>query len=125
MVHRMQNSITPASCTGRPRGQNRAMSTPINTAKVLGRRQLRFHSLDEIAADVERLAAFRHVQPLGNWSPGQVLEHLTLTMNNSIDGFPQFVPALIKPLLRMFMKRRFLSKAMPAGFKLPAKAAER
>jgi Protein of unknown function (DUF1569) len=98
------------------------MSTVINTAKVPGRRQLRFNSLDDIAAEVERLAACREITALGNWSSGQVLQHLASTMDNSIDGFPNFVPAPIKLFLRLFMKRRFLTKPMPPGFKLPPRA---
>jgi hypothetical protein len=97
-------------------------ASSINTAKVANRRQLRFNSLDDIAAEVERLAACTEVRALGNWSSGQVLQHLASTMDNSIDGFPNFVPAPIKLMLRLFMKRRFLTKPMPPGFKLPAKA---
>ena len=63
------------------------MSAAIETAKVKERRQLRFDSLDDIAAEVERLAACRSIRAVGNWSSGQVLQHLALTMNNSIDGF--------------------------------------
>jgi hypothetical protein len=96
--------------------------TTINTAKVAGRRTLRFESLDEIVTDVERLAACKELRSLGNWSPGQVLQHLATTMNGSIDGFPNFVPAPMKLLLRVFMKRRFLTKPMPPGFQLPKKA---
>ena len=98
------------------------MAASINTAKIKNRRQLRFNSLDEIAAEVERLAACREVRAIGNWSSGQVLQHLASTMDNSIDGFPNFVPAPIKFILRFFMKRRFLTKPMPPGFKLPARA---
>src|SRR4249919_1507459 len=98
------------------------MAASINTAKIKNRRQLRFNSLDEIAAEVERLAACQQVRAIGNWSSGQVLQHLASTMDNSIDGFPNFVPAPIKFILRFFMKRRFLTKPMPPGFKLPARA---
>jgi hypothetical protein len=98
------------------------MPDSINTAKVQSRRQLRFQCIDDIAADVERLAACKELRALGNWSSGQVLEHLASTMDNSIDGFPNFVPAPIKLFLRLFLKRRFLTKPMPPGFKLPAKA---
>lgn len=98
------------------------MSDAIDTAKVKNLRQLRFNSLDDIAAEVERLAGYKELLALGNWSSGQVLQHLASTMDNSIDGFPNFVPAPIKLLLRLFMKRRFLTKPMPAGFKLPPKA---
>jgi hypothetical protein len=98
------------------------MTSPINTTKVANRRQLHFDSLDDITADVERLAACQEITALGNWSSGQVLQHLASTMDNSIDGFPNFVPAPIKFLLRLFMKRRFLTKPMPPGFRLPTKA---
>ena len=66
-------------------------ATAINTATVKNRRQLHFNSLDEIAAEVERLAACQQVRTIGNWSSGQVLQHLASTMDNSIDGFPNFV----------------------------------
>src|SRR5262252_7460713 len=98
------------------------MSTMIDTAKVKDRRQLRFESLDEIASEVERLAACKNVRAMGNWSSGQVVQHLATTMDNSIDGFPSFVPAPVRLLLRLFMKRRFLTRPMPPGFKLPANA---
>src|SRR5437762_1751832 len=100
------------------------MSTAIDTAKVKDRRPLRFDSVDDIAAEVERLAQCKQVKTLGNWSSGQVVEHLAMTMNNSIDGFPSFVPAPLRLFLRLFMKRRILTTPMGAGFKLPAKAAE-
>jgi Protein of unknown function (DUF1569) len=102
--------------------EERCMSTVIDTRKVKVRRQLRFESLDDIAAEVERLAASKSVRAVGNWSSGQVLQHLTQTMENSIDGFPIFVPVPVRWLLRTFMKRRFLTKSMPPGFKLPPKA---
>src|SRR5262245_54366842 len=100
------------------------MATEIDTCKVKERRQLRFNSLDDILADVERLACSKSVRAVGNWSSGQVLQHLAMTMDNSIDGFPAFVPAPIRVLLRTFMKRRFLTRPMPAGFNLPAGAAK-
>src|SRR5438046_239606 len=100
------------------------MSTAIDTAKVKDRRKLRFESVDDIAAEVERLARCKQVKTLGNWSRGQVVEHLAMTMNNSIDGFPSFVPAPLRLFLRLFMKRRILTTPMGAGLKLPAKAAE-
>jgi uncharacterized protein DUF1569 len=98
------------------------MPDAINTAKVKDRRRLRFDSLDDVEAEVERLARHRNVRAVGNWSNGQVLQHLATTMNNSIDGFPSFVPAPVRLMLRLFMKRRFLTKSMPPGFKLPANA---
>jgi len=94
----------------------------VNTAKVTGRRQLHFSSVDEIHSEVERLAAGKH-RMLGNWSLGQILWHLATVMNSSIDGTqvrPNFFMRLIGPL----MKRGMLSKRMPAGFQLPASFAK-
>jgi len=98
------------------------MSTTIDTCKVTERRQLRFESLDDIAAEVDRLAGSKSVRAVGNWSNGQVLQHRATTMNNSIDGFSSFVPGPVRLLLRLFMRRRFLTKPMPPGFRLPANA---
>jgi hypothetical protein len=95
----------------------------INAAKVEGRRTLHFESIDDIAAEVEHLAAAGEPRSLGNWSSGQVLEHLARAMDSSIDGFPDVVPWVVRVFLRVFMKRHFLTKPMAAGFNLPPKAA--
>ena len=94
----------------------------VDTAKVAGRRQLAFSNLDEIFADVERLAAGKH-RTIGNWSFGQILWHLATVMNSSIDGSsvrPGFFMRLLGPL----MKGRMLTKGMPPGFRLPASMAK-
>ena len=98
------------------------MSASIDTTKVQGRRQLHFDSLADIAADVERLAQAKEVRALGNWSSGQVVQHLANTMTNSIDGFSGFVPFPLRIFLRLFMKGRFLNRTMDPGFNLPASA---
>jgi hypothetical protein len=101
------------------------MANPIDTRKVKERRKLRFESADDVSAEVERLAKCKNVRAVGNWSSGQVLQHLAMTMNNSIDGFPDFVPAPVRLLLRLFLKRRILKRTMSAGLRLPARAAQR
>ncbi len=98
------------------------MATDLDTSKVANRRTLKFASIDEVLADVDRLASYKEVRALGNWSSGQVVQHLAMTMKNSIDGFESFVPAPMRLFLRLVMKRRFLTRPMPAGFKLPARA---
>jgi hypothetical protein len=98
------------------------MATAIDTGKVAGRRQLHFNSLDDILADVERLANSREIRTLGNMSSGQILEHLATTMNKSIDGYQFGLPTPVRVVFRLFMKNKFLTKPMPAGFKLPVKA---
>jgi hypothetical protein len=98
------------------------MPTAIDTAKVSDRRQLRFESLDDLVSEVDRLENAREIRTLGNWSAGQVLEHLATSLNKSIDGYKNPVPAVFRVVLRLFMKQSFLTKPLSAGFKLPAKA---
>ena len=91
----------------------------VNTKKVSGRRAVRYESLDELLADAERIAK-SDVETLGNWSPGQVYAHLAKTMNCSIDGFDFSMPAPVRLMLTLFMKRKFFKKEIPAGFKSTA-----
>jgi hypothetical protein len=98
------------------------MATAIDTGKVTGRRTLHFNSLEDISADVERLAASPKIKTLGNWSTGRTFEHLARNFNKSIDGFENPLPAPLRFVFRVLMKKRFLTQPMSAGFKLPAKA---
>ena len=95
----------------------------IATAKVQGRRNARYETLDELLADAERLSA-APVTTLGNWNLGQILEHIGVTMNFAIDGAPFQPPWIIRVVGRAFLKRRFLEKPLPAGFQMPQRAAE-
>jgi hypothetical protein len=95
---------------------------PIATARVAGRRQLKFSTLDDILADVERLNQGK-VRSLGNWSPGQNLKHLAIAMNGCLDGIDAKAPLLIRVLASSFLKKRILTRPMSAGFHLPRSAA--
>lgn len=97
--------------------------TAIDTAQVKGRRELHFASVDDILADVERLASAQEIRALGNWSPGQVFKHLAILMNGSIDGIDHQLPGVVQLLLRLFLKNRLLNKPMPPGFQLPRTAS--
>ena len=94
----------------------------VDTAKVQGRRELHFNSLDEILADVERLNQGK-VRALGNWSPGQILKHLATPMNWCLDGAPVKAPFYIR-IFGWFIKNRFPTQPMSAGFTLPKAMAE-
>ncbi len=95
---------------------------PVDTAKVVGRRQLKFNTLDDILADVERLNQGK-VRSLGNWSPGQVLKHLQTVMVGCLDGVDVKAPLAMRIVASWFMKNRFLTKPMSPGFQLPKSAA--
>ncbi len=90
---------------------------PVDTAKVEGRRQLKFTTLDDILADLEGLNRGKP-RTLGNWSAGQVLAHLATVMDWCLDGAPVTAPWYVR-VFGWFMKNRFLRNPMPAGFALP------
>lgn len=99
------------------------MSSKIDTTKVAGRRTLHFDSIDQIEAEVERLANARSVRVLGNWSSGQIYKHIALAMAIAVDGSPPIMPGFMVALLSWFFKKKFLTQPMKAGFQLPKKAS--
>jgi hypothetical protein len=95
----------------------KATTSPIDTGRITGRRELRFTRIDEVLADVDRLAAAERegrLQRLGNWTFGQTLGHLAGWADYSYDGVPLQVPFFVRLMMRP-MKRRFLRGPMPAG----------
>jgi len=91
------------------------------TEQAAGRRELHYSNLNDIVTDAESLEAGEYVT-LGKWSFGQILEHLAVTTDCSIDGFPFQAPWILRTFVAPFIKNRFFTKPLPAGFKLPAKA---
>lgn len=97
----------------------------VNTAKVIGRRDVRYTDLSEFIEEVEQFAASEH-RTLGNWTYAQILQHLADAIRFSLDGFPEkakapwFARVIIAPL----MKNSLLTKPMKPGFILPKGAAE-
>ncbi|MFI4892885.1 MAG: DUF1569 domain-containing protein, partial [Phycisphaerales bacterium JB058] len=62
----------------------------VNT-KTAPRRELSFGSLDELGAELDRLEAAGAAGNLGhtgNWTPGEILDHLANFWTCSLDGFP-------------------------------------
>lgn len=94
----------------------------VNTAKVTGRRPLRFNSVDEILADVERLASQKR-RTLGNWSFGQILWHLATVMDSSIDGSPVRANIFMR-LMGKLMKGHMLKNGVSPGFQLSGEIAK-
>jgi hypothetical protein len=92
----------------------------VDTKRVTDRRELSFSTMDDLLADVEGLGA----EPMaaGNWTPGQVVEHVTILIESSLDGFTFKAPLPLRIFARL-ARGRFLSKTLPAGVKLPANAS--
>lgn len=85
------------------------------------RRQVQYASFDEVLADAERVVRAR-AATTGKWSLDQILGHLAIAMEKSIDGFPGELPWFVRLPARCFLKPWILKRGMKAGFKLPAEA---
>jgi hypothetical protein len=86
----------------------------VNTAQVKGRRVLHFQTLEEMLADAEKTAT-GPVRTLGNWSPGQIFDHLALWLEFTLDGFPVKIPWYIRWAVWPF-KGLMVRNPMSAGF---------
>ena len=98
-----------------------ASPAPVDTGKVAGRRTLRFESIDQVMAEVDRLAEAERagrLRRLGNWTLGQTLAHLAAWAEYGYTGSPLKVPFFIKWIVRL-RKRKFLYGPMRAGVKIP------
>lgn|SRR5262245_47594836 len=94
---------------------------PIDTGKVAARRVLRFETLDQMMAEVDRLVAagragrLKHV---GNWTIGQILGHLATWAEFSYTDMPLNPPFFVRWILK-WRKTSFLYGPMRAGVKIP------
>jgi hypothetical protein len=93
----------------------------VNTKQVMGRRELRYNSYDDLLADVNELAS-GETEMVGNWSLAQVCKHLASSLNSCIDGIPFNAPLLLRVMGKLFLKKKFLTQAVPAGFQIPGNA---
>lgn len=81
------------------------------------RRTVRYSTLSEVVEDAEHLLGNHHT--VGNWSFGQICQHLAMAMNASIDGFGFQAPWWVRWLIAPVVKNSFLTKPMKPGFKIP------
>jgi len=93
----------------------------VDTKNVLGRRKLRFTSLEEVIADAEKLVSSPNTRMLGNWPLDRLLTHLAHGIDRSIDGSTVKAPRVVR-LIAPFFKGRILKNGMSAGTKLPKQA---
>lgn len=95
--------------------------TTVNTAKVADRRLLKFESLDQALAEVDRLAQAERagrLKRLGNWTLGQTFGHLAAWAEFAYTPAPLKPPFFIRWILRL-RKHSFLYKPMRPGVKIP------
>ena len=93
----------------------------VNTKKVTSRRKLRFETLDEIVVEAERLAKMP-IRLLGNWSYGQILEHMATAIDHYYTGIPVKPSWFMRKIMMPLFKNHFLTKGLPAGIQLPKEA---
>src|SRR3954453_19718798 len=83
-----------------------------------GRRALTFASLDRVMPEVDRLLEGHTT--VGNWSLGQVCNHLAGAFVASVEGFPGRAPWLVRKTLGRLKGRQIRGTGtMPAGVQLP------
>src|SRR5271155_3199029 len=92
----------------------------VDVKKVAGRRIVHYGTLQDLLGDAERLAAGPG-ETNGNKTYPEILKHMAIVANWSIDGFPVRPPGIIRLLGRIF-KRRVLATGLRPGVKLPADA---
>lgn len=92
----------------------------INTRSTAGRRQLAFTKPRDALRDAQTFGEKGPSRTLGNWTAAQIVEHVAITIDFSIDGFPpEMKPSLPMRLLGPLMKRPLLNNRMKPGVKLP------
>jgi len=88
-------------------------------------RRLRFESPADMLADAERcLAASPRIAVSGNWTPGQIVEHVARTILASLDGYPDSVRSVDLPEIPRPLVERFLRRGLRPGLRLPTEFDE-
>jgi hypothetical protein len=100
-----------------------AITMPVET-KSVQRRQLRFTTIADILAEAERLAAADRagaLTTLGNWSVGQIFNHIASWASYPYEGFPSQIkkpPVILRPIIKL-SRGWLLNKGFPPGFRIP------
>ncbi|MFK7778007.1 MAG: DUF1569 domain-containing protein [Gimesia sp.] len=87
------------------------------STKSANRRTLSYASLLEVVDDARRLTE-ADAPTTGNWSKGQIFEHLARTMDCSLDGFTFKMPWFVRIIGKYYFKPTIFKKGMSPGFKL-------
>ncbi len=85
----------------------------------MDRRELDFHSFDEVVVEIEHLHAggYRRV---GNWDLAQVCRHLSVSLESALSGASFKWPWLVRKLIGPRALRRVLrTRKIPPGVKAP------
>ena len=89
--------------------------------QTVTRRKVAYATLQEIIDDATRLTA-ADAPTTGNWSKGQIFDHLARLMDYSLDGFAIRMPWLFRFLGKHYFKSRILKNGMLPGINLKGDA---
>ena len=95
----------------------------VDTAKVAERRELKFSCMKDILDEIEYLDSGDPPQATGNWTPGQIVEHVTKVIDYSIDGFPVRKASFWVRVLGRLVRKKALTDPMRSGIRFPARFA--
>jgi len=101
----------------------------IKTGKVTDRRRLRFGRMEDILRDVEwlneRVENGAKLRATGNWTPAQVIDHVSKNIAFSLDGFPPGIRAPLPVRLLLKLKKpSLLLKPMKPGIMVKGRAGQ-
>lgn len=83
------------------------------------RRDLQFSTFDQVAADVTELETLGYKR-CGNWTLGQICDHLSVFLRGSLDGFSWKIPWIFRVTIgRYFLRRILRQKKMAVGIRVP------
>lgn len=91
----------------------------VKTSKVKERRSLRFGRLTDLVSDVEQFEG--RARSTGNWTPAQVVDHVSRVIQCSLDGFPAPNASILIRGVAKMMRSSVLNKPMRAGLKYQEK----
>ena len=93
----------------------------VDTKKSV-RRSLRFATLDDLAAELDRIEAADNAGTLratGNWTAGQILTHIAAWIDYAYDGYPVKAPPFFIRWILRWMLKSALRDGLRPGVKIP------
>ena len=94
------------------------MESSSQTSPARLRRQVSYGSFDDVIRDAESLLTLPH-ETLGNWSFGQILQHLADSVDSSFDGFDFRMNVFIRVFGTLFLKKELSSDPSLLGSNCP------
>jgi hypothetical protein len=95
--------------------------TNIDT-KTAAKRELNFASVDDVIAELDRITKADEsgdLKATGNWTPGQILAHLSAWIEYGYDGFPMKAPPFFVRWILKRMLKKTLANGMAPGMNIP------